>query len=123
MNEMTFKALFEHSSLGIIISNENGVIEQSNPYASKIFGYDHGELIGQMVEILIPPHLKEKHIGYRKDYSKNPKPRAMGSTLNLLAVKKCGQQFPVEISLTYYSDTARRRFVSFVNDITERKKA
>ena len=46
MYKMTFEALFEHSSLGIIFSNDQGVIENSNPYASKIFGYEHGELSG-----------------------------------------------------------------------------
>src|SRR5690606_34201773 len=97
--------------------------ERSNPYASKIFGYEHGELNGHTIEVLIPPHLKEKHIGYRQQYIKNPQPRAMGSNLHLMAVKKSGEQFPVEISLTFFETEGRRQIVSFVNDITERKKA
>jgi PAS domain S-box-containing protein len=123
MDEMTFQALFEHSSLGIIISNEHGVIQKSNPHASRIFGYDHGELIGQLVEVLIPPQIREKHITYRQNYNKNPHPRGMGSNLNLMAVKKNGEQFPVEISLTFYQTDGVRQIVSFINDITERKRA
>jgi PAS domain S-box-containing protein len=123
MDEMTFQALFEHSSLGIIISNEFGVIQKSNPHASRIFGYDHGELIGQLVEVLVPPQIREKHVQYRQNYNKNPHPRGMGSNLNLLAVKKNGDQFPVEISLTFYQAEGVRQIVSFVNDITERKRA
>lgn len=123
MNEMTFKALFEHSSLGIIISNTEGVIEQTNPYASKIFEYEHGELVGKKIEVLIPSHLRERHIGYREGYVKNPQPRAMGSNLNLLAVKKDGTPIPVEISLTHFESNGHRQIVSFVNDITERKRA
>lgn len=123
MDKMTFKALFDHSSLGIIISNVNGVIVRSNPFAAKIFGYAEGELDGQVVEVLIPSHLRERHVTYREKYTRNPQPRAMGSTLNLMAVKKNGQQFPVEISLTYYEADGERQIVSFVNDITERKRA
>lgn len=123
MYEMTFKALFDHSSLGIIISNEMGIIEKSNPYAAKIFGYDTGELNGKSVEVVIPPHLRERHISYREQYNKNPQPRAMGSNLNLLAVKKNGDLFPVEISLTFFETEGKRQIVSFVNDITERKRA
>jgi PAS domain S-box-containing protein len=123
MDQVTFKALFDHSSLGIIISNAQGVIEKSNPYVAKIFGYDDDELNGQKIEILIPPHLKEKHIGYREQYNKNPQPRSMGSNLNLMAVKKSGDLFPVEISLTYFETSTQRQIVSFVNDITERKRA
>jgi PAS domain S-box-containing protein len=123
MDQMTFKALFDHSSLGIIISNDQGVIERSNPYAAKIFGYEGDELFGQKIEVLIPPHLKEKHIGYRENYNKNPQPRSMGSNLNLMAVKKNGDLFPVEISLTFFEAGGSRHIVSFVNDITERKRA
>lgn len=123
MDPMTFRALFEHSSIGIIISNEGGVIEQSNPYASKMFGYAPGELNGQKVEVLIPPHIREKHVTYRENYNKHPQPRAMGSNLNLMAVKKDSTLFPVEVSLTFFETDGRRQIVSFVNDITERKRA
>ncbi len=118
-----FKALFEHSSLGIIISDEQGVILDANPFAAKIFGYDNGELNGKPIEVLIPSQLRERHVKYREGYVKNPVPRSMGSSLNLLAVKKSGDQFPVEISLTYFELDGRRQIVSFVNDITIRKKA
>jgi PAS domain S-box-containing protein len=123
MDQLTFKALFEHSSLGIVISNEDGVIEKSNPYAAKIFGYEEDELNGNKIEILIPPYLKERHVDYRKQYNSNPQPRSMGSNLNLSAVKKNGELFPVEISLTYFYADGYRQIVSFINDITERKRA
>lgn len=120
---MVFKALFEHSSIGIIISNEAGTIEKANPYASKIFGFLPGELIGQLIEVLIPPYLREKHVHYRENYNKRPQPRSMGSNLNLLAAKKDGTLFPVEVSLTFFEADGHRQIVSFVNDITERKRA
>lgn len=123
MERTTIQALFEHSSMGIIISNENGIIERANPFAAKMFGYAPGELNGQLVEVLIPKNLRERHVGYRQQYVKNPQPRAMGSSLNLLAVKKNGDHFPVEVSLTYFEAEGRQQIVSFVNDITERKRA
>lgn len=123
MDKMTFKALFEHSSIGIIISNEEGVIENSNPFASKIFGYQHGELNGRVIEDLIPPSLRKRHVHDREGYVNNPHPRAMGLNMNLKAVKKNGEQFPVEVSLTFYEAEGRKQIVSFINDITERKRA
>ena len=123
MDQMIFSALFEHSSIGIVISSDSGVIEQVNPYASTMFGYEHGELVGKVVEVLVPPAVREKHVGYRNQYIKNPHPRAMGKNINLLAAKKNGQTFPVEVSLTYFEANGRRQIVSFINDITERKKA
>lgn len=123
MDQMTFQALFEHSSMGIIISNEEGVIIKTNPYAAKIFGYAPGELKGQLIEVLVPPQLRDRHVHYRMQYVENPHPRAMGSNLNLLATKKNGEQFPVEISLTYFQSQGSKEIVSFINDITERKRA
>lgn len=120
---MIFQALFEHSSIGIIISNKEGIIEKSNPYATKIFGYEEDELVGKEVEILLPPALRNRHIQYRQSYTKDPHPRAMGSNLNLLALKKSGEEFPVEISLTFYESNGAMQIVSFVNDITVRKSA
>ena len=123
MEQLPFQAIFEHSSIGIIISDIDGNIQKINPFASKTFGYNSDELVGQKIEILIPSQLKEKHIGYRKIYTDNPLPRTMGSNLNLYAVKKNGEQFPVEISLSYFESSGYRRIVSFVNDITIRKKS
>src|SRR5690606_13060023 len=56
-------------------------------------------------------------------YIQDPKPRSMGSTLNLMALKKDGSKFPVEISLTFFETQGVRQIVSFINDITERKRA
>lgn len=109
--------------MGIIISSEDGIIENTNPYAAKIFGYEKDELNGKFIEVLVPAQLRERHITYRKQYVSDPQPRSMGSTLNLLAVKKNGDQFPVEISLAYYESNGQKKIVSFVNDITERKRA
>ena len=123
MNGMTFEPLFQHSSLGIIIADASGNIVMTNPWASKIFGYTEEEFRGQKIEVLVPQPLREKHVHYRNSFSKNPHPRSMGSNLNLLAVKKNGESFPVEISLTHYEVEAQQFIVSFVNDITVRKEA
>jgi PAS domain S-box-containing protein len=123
MDQMTFKALFEHSSIGIIISSEQGTIERVNSFASRMFGYELDELVGKKIEVLLPLEIRDKHIEYRKQYVANPRPRAMGSNLNLMAAKKNGQLVPVEVSLTFFEAEGKRQIVSFVNDITERKVA
>jgi len=120
---MTFRALFEHSSIGIIISNREGNIVKSNVFANKIFGYEANELNGLMVEVLIPKPLKEKHIEDRRQFNKNPTSRAMGENLNLWAVKKNGEKIAVEISLSHYEEDGQLQIVTFINEITERRMA
>ncbi len=117
-----YHALFQHSSLGIIVSNTEGVIEQINPFASRLFGYETDELVGKKIEVLIPKKLTHKHIEHRAHYNENPKPRSMGIGMDLWAARKDNTEFPVEISLANYEIEGRKLIVSFINDITERKK-
>lgn len=123
MERMIFGALFEHSTIGIIISNDEGTIEKCNTFAAQMFGYEQGELIGKQVEILLPEHLRDKHVFYRKGYNANPHPRSMGSSLDLKALKKNDTTFPVEVSLSFFQQNDQFKIVSFVNDITARKLA
>ena len=117
-----YNAIFEHAHIGIIISNCSGVVEHINPFASEIFGYEENELEGKKIEVLIPKKIEEKHIRYRSDYIKNPTARSMGVGRDLIALKKDGSEFYVEISLCSYEMESGLKVISFVNDISLRKK-
>lgn len=123
IDDKAYQALFTHSNVGIIISSDAGIIQQANPFAGKMFGYQNHELLGQKIEILIPTSLRHKHEGHRAEYNQKPRPRDMGMGMNLMALRKDGTEFPVEISLTFYQVDGKKQIVSFVNDITQRKKA
>lgn len=117
----SLNALFEFSTEGIIICNANGKIIRANPRSERMFGYEQGELLGKTVEHLIPSRFKEKHIGHRGHYVKEPHSRSMGKGIDLFGAKKDGTEFPVEISLTHYSINNERFVIAFIIDITERK--
>lgn len=116
------ESMFNAASLGIIISNSDGVIEQVNPYTNRLFGYEEGELVGMKVEVLIPPNLRGRHVEHRAKFSQNPRTRSMGTGLDLFGLTKSGQLLPVEVSLTHYERNGRKEVVAFVSDITERKR-
>ena len=114
--------MFEHASIGIVISNQEGKIERVNPAADCLFGYAPGELVGQKIEVLIPPALKKTHIRHRAHYNEHPTARPMGLGMDLSALKKDGSIVPIEISLATYETGDRKEIVSFISDITKRKK-
>jgi PAS domain S-box-containing protein len=123
IDDRAYQALFTYSNIGIIIADAAGIIQQANPFAKKIFGYqDHG-LVGEKIEILIPTTLRHRHEEHRAEYNEKPRPRDMGMGVNLMALKKDGTEFPVEVSLTFYQVEGKRQIVSFITDITFRKKA
>lgn len=121
-SEAGFKALFEYATIGILVINREGIIELANPCVEKLFGYEADELIGQKVEVLIPNSFRGSHTSHRQSYFDKPKARPMGFGMDLFAIRKSGEEFPVEISLGYYSLDNVNLAVAFITDITERRK-
>ncbi len=122
VSSYSFEALFNYATIGIIVTDENGIISNFNKQAEIDFGYSKEEANGKPIEILIPPSLKTKHEEYRQGYYKNPSPRAMGHGRDLFAKKKDGSVFPVEVSLSNYTINDRLFVIAFVIDITVRKQ-
>ena len=118
--ESRFESIFNHVNEGILIANQRGQIVLTNPKLSELFGYDNEELMGQLVEKLIPDHLHSSHVGHRKAYMTKPSRRPMGKNKVLFGLKKNGEQFPVEISLSYYHLEEGLYVIAFIIDITER---
>lgn len=116
-------ALFLYATEGILVTDDKGLIIKINPSAEKLFGYDPGELIGKKIEILIPSRLSERHVHHRERYCHTPHARSMGAGMELYGLKKNGTEFPVEISLSSYSNDEGRFVIAFVVDITVRKSA
>lgn len=122
-SEAGFRVLFRCATIGILVVNEKGIIELSNPCAEKLFGYEPAELIGNPVEILIPENLRPHHTHHREGYFLKPKARPMGLRMELYGRKKDGDVFPVEISLGHYELEGEKLAVAFVTDITAQIKA
>jgi PAS domain S-box-containing protein len=88
-----------------------------------MFGYGPGELEGKSIEILLPSQLRSNHVHHREHFNSNPSPRRMGIGRDLMATRKDGVEFPVEISLSHQNIKGAFMVMAFVIDITERKKA
>lgn len=121
--DQTFAGLFESASEAIVIVDEQGRIVRVNPAAERMFGYERSELLGQRIELLVPPEARQRHVHHRSRYVAEPRNRPMGRDMELRAVRKDGSEFPVEISLSYVEDNATARVMTLVTDISERKKA
>ena len=113
--------LFHSSGEGIMLFNEKAEIEMVNPRSEEMFGYEEKELIGELVEKLVPEGARKNHVGHRNKYLKSPNPRPMGLGLDLNGLRKDGSTFPIEISLNYLKHDNETLVVAFVTDITIRK--
>lgn len=114
------EALLEAASEGIVIVNAAGHIVTLNRKAEQLFGYDRAELLGRDLEILLPTRFRTAHVHHRAHYFAEPRVRPMGRGLDLIALRKDGTEFPVEISLSFIDTEEGRQALGFVTDITER---
>jgi len=108
----------------MLVVDRQGRIVLANPLSAEMFGYSQGELVGQKVEVLVPPRFRAKHPGHRAGYfSGDPHVRPMGAGLELHGVRKDGREFPVEISLSPIQTPQGPMVISAVRDVTARKGA
>lgn len=94
-----FRMVFRASPDAMILVGAEGRILDANPRAEAMFGWPRPELIGESIEVLVPPGLRDRHREHRRAYARSPESRPMGVGMELEAVRSDGVAFPVEIGL------------------------
>lgn len=121
--EAQFQAVVEAAPNAFILVNQAGRITLVNTQAEKLFGYNRQELLGQPVELLIPPPVRTRHQYDRANFLATPTVRQMGKGRDLFGLHKDGSQIPVEIGLSPLVTAAGTFVLASVIDISERKLA
>ncbi|HLL96899.1 MAG TPA: PAS domain-containing sensor histidine kinase [Spirosoma sp.] len=123
MSNDSFEAVFNHATIGIIVSDEQGRIVASNRYAHTLFGYSEDEMNKVSIDALVPDSVAHRHAQLRASFHANPQVRAMGHGRDLYAKRKDGSVFPSEISLSYFYRAGAVVAVGYIIDITAKKQA
>ena len=89
----------------------------------RIFGYDPTELIGRPLTVLMPELLRKLHEKGFSRYLATGQRHINWQGTELTALRKNGQEFPVEISFGELSRDGHKVFTGFIRDISERKQA
>src|SRR2546430_284031 len=107
----------------MVCVDAEGRIALVNAQTERLFGYGRDELVGQLVEMLVPEAVRAVHPGHRAGYVADPKPRPMGAGLDLAGRRKDGSTFPAEISLSAIDTDEGILVTATVRDVTERVEA
>lgn len=117
--------LIMDSSLNAIITvDTSGRINFWNKQAEVIFGWKENEVIGKLLtETIIPNSHRERHQRGFEKFLETKEGAFLNKQMELPAIKKSGVEFPVEISIIPVFQDDNMFFCSFIQDISERKKA
>lgn len=97
---------------GILTTDAEGHIQAANRAVEKIFGYSFEEIKGRNVSLLnADNNVVKGQSGVEGRYHE------------ILAVRKNGERFPIEIDVSHYTVEDKFYYLSVMRDITERKEA
>jgi PAS domain S-box-containing protein len=121
--QVSIKLLVEAAPLALAIVDQTGRIAYVNSRLEELFGYRREELVGQMVELLMPAQFREGHVQYRLSYVRDPHVRSMGSGMDLAGRRKDGAAFPIEVGLSPFHAGEQSLVIATITDISKRKQA
>ncbi|MEL6451967.1 MAG: ATP-binding protein [Pseudomonadota bacterium] len=107
----------------IVTADDDGRIIGFNAAAERVFGWARADIIGQtMEETIIPHRMRDAHHNGMKRYLETGTPRVVDAgRVELAALRKSGEEFPVELNITTAIDADRTSFIAYIRDISERK--
>jgi PAS domain S-box-containing protein len=123
-SEEKFKAISNSANDAIILINNKGEVIFWNRAAENIFEYTEAEVLGKNLhEILSPEKYREAQNKGFEIFKNSGHGNAIDKTTELEAVRKSGEVFSVEVSLSAIKIKDEWNAVGIVRDITDRKQA
>lgn len=118
-----FQRLFEHSPVGLMVVDAEGIIISVNQAAAELFGWTPDELHGQPVEVLLPARLRAAHPELRLRLSLNGERRAMGLGRDVVGQRRDGSELQLDIGLAPLDLDGSTQVLVTITDISERERA
>ena len=122
-SEARYRGLLEAAPDAMVVVDEGGCILLVNVQAEKQFGYPRDVLLGRKVTDIIPTGFAERIIADGSRSSAEALAQNMGTGIELVAVRKDGGEFPIEIMLSPLDSADGMLVTAAIRDISIRKVA
>ena len=118
------KLITDSARDAVIMIDPEDAITFWNPAAVAIFGYTREEIMGcQLHEVIVPEQYRAAHQGALPRFQQTGEGGAINQTLELTALRKGGEEFPIAISLASVHLGDGWHAVAILRDITEQKRS
>lgn len=116
------QAMIETVGEGFISIDAKGTVQDFNPAAERIFGYDKSEVIGRNISMLMPSPLAEQHDSHLERHVGKPDKAISINGREVLGKRKDGRHVPLLLAIGKAMTPAGTIFVGYLQDISERKR-
>jgi PAS domain S-box-containing protein len=117
-----YQSIFETAIDGVILINEQGLIEDINEAALELFQYEKKELLGKNVSALVPAPHQHSHDGYMQAYQQTGKAKIIGIGREVNGLKKNGEEFPFRLAVSEYQHQGVTYYTGIIHDLTKQKE-
>lgn len=115
-----FQALLDAAVDAIIVIDTDGLIEEFNDSAERLFGYARSDVLGRDVRMLMPEPDRSHHGEYIRRYRESGEGNIINIGREVFGQRSNGKTFPMHLSV---GDANGERFVGIVRDLTAEKEA
>lgn len=122
-DQRAMRAILETSHEAFVAMDARGLVTEWNQQAEQTFGWTREEALGQrMHELIVPPAFRDAHLHGLARFLKTGQAAVIGKRLELMALRKDGGEFPIEITISRSGDEGLHQFAAFMHDITQRRE-
>lgn len=116
------KSVIDNVVDGLVIIDQNGLLETFNPAAERIFGYRAEEVLGRDIKMLMPEPDRGRHQGFVAGYVRTGDAKIIGLGREVIGERKDGSLFPMYLSVGEMVGGDSARFIAIIRDVTEQKE-
>jgi len=123
-SEVRSRSIIESAHDAFVSIDIDGHIKDWNLQAESMFGWSHADAVGRFLhETIIPHKYREAHLRGIEHLNATGEGPVLNKTLELTALRKNGEEFPVEFVIWPLSMGTDTTFHAFIRDITSRKES
>jgi PAS domain S-box-containing protein len=121
-SELRFRSVAQSANDAVVVADGLGNIIFWNKGARSIFGYEEAEVKAQPLTFLMPPRYRDAHSKGLERLRATGESKMVGTTVELHGLRKDGQEFPLELSVTTWKTEQATFYGGIIRDITRRKQ-
>ncbi len=122
-SEERFRGVTDAAMDAIVSADSEGRLRSWNRGAERMFGWRADEVVGRPLTVIVPERLRAAHTEGIARVRRTGRSKLAGSVVELVALRRDGSEFPVELSIGTWEAGDGLSFSGVIRDITERKRA